>query len=91
MKKRIKFIFYGKVQNIAFRHFTKILADQEQIKGFVKNNTDGSVTAIAEGDQNSIDQWLTRVKSQHLEAVIDKIITKEIPIDFEYLDYLIIE
>ena len=46
---------YGKVQGVSFRAATKAIADQLSIKGFVRNQADGSVYIEAEGDQFSIN------------------------------------
>ncbi len=43
------FKIYGKVQNVGFRFYTKKTAEKYHIKGFVKNQADGSVYVEAEG------------------------------------------
>ncbi|HEY8929025.1 MAG TPA: acylphosphatase [Mucilaginibacter sp.] len=48
----------GKVQGVSFRATTKATADQLGVKGFAKNEPDGSVYIEAEGDQFSLDLFL---------------------------------
>jgi acylphosphatase len=44
------FKVYGKVQNVGFRFYTHKTALKYKIKGFVKNEADGSVYIEAEGE-----------------------------------------
>ena len=48
------FKIYGKVQNVGFRFYTHKTALKYNIKGFVKNENDGSVYVEAEGDALNI-------------------------------------
>ncbi|ACU06034.1 MULTISPECIES: acylphosphatase [Pedobacter] len=48
----------GKVQGVTFRETTKYVADQSGIKGFVRNEPDGSVYIEAEGEQWELDSFL---------------------------------
>jgi acylphosphatase len=47
--KHINIKITGKVQGVFFRASTKAVADQIGVKGFVKNEKDGSVYVEAEG------------------------------------------
>ncbi|RZK82696.1 MAG: acylphosphatase [Pedobacter sp.] len=48
----------GKVQGVGFRETTKYVADQSGIKGFIRNESDGSVYAEAEAEQWELDSFL---------------------------------
>lgn len=48
----------GKVQGVTFRETTKYVADQSGIKGFVRNEPDGSVYLEAEAEQWELDAFL---------------------------------
>ena len=48
----------GKVQGVYFRLTTKAVADQLGVKGFVRNQDDGSVYIEAEGDDFALDSFL---------------------------------
>lgn len=48
----------GKVQGVTFRETTKYVADQSGIKGFVRNETDGTVYIEAEAEQWELDSFL---------------------------------
>lgn len=48
----------GRVQGVGFRETTKYVADQSGIKGFIRNEADGSVYIEAEGGQWELDSFL---------------------------------
>jgi len=56
--KHINITVSGKVQGVFYRASTKAVADQLGIKGFVKNQEDGSVYIEAEGDDFSLESFL---------------------------------
>ncbi len=49
-KKHFNIKVTGKVQGVFYRDSTKAVADQLGIKGFIRNESDGSVYLEAEGD-----------------------------------------
>lgn len=48
----------GKVQGVTFRETTKYVADQSGIKGFVRNEPDGSLYLEAEAAQWELDAFM---------------------------------
>lgn len=48
----------GKVQGVTFRETTKYVADQSGIKGFVRNEADGSLYLEAEAEQWELDAFI---------------------------------
>ena len=44
----------GRVQGVWFRQSTKNMADQDGIKGWCRNNPDGSVEAVFEGEETAV-------------------------------------
>ena len=48
----------GKVQGVGFRETTKYVADQSGVKGFVRNEADGSVFIEAEGEQWELEAFV---------------------------------
>lgn len=74
--KHISIRVSGKVQGVFFRASTKDVAGQMNIKGFVRNERDGSVYIEAEGESENLAQfvkWCHRgpshaeVKNVHVE------------------------
>ena len=57
-----------------------MLANELGIKGTVKNNMDGSVTIIAQGDALKLAQFLSKVKASPTPAGrVDHIEVKDLP------------
>ncbi len=55
-------VLAGTVQGVGFRNFTKKVADELGIKGWVKNNPDGTVEIMAEGDEKTLRKFLDIVE-----------------------------
>lgn len=56
-----QFFIYGRVQGVGFRYFTWKEAKKLGIKGSVRNRADGSVEAVAQGNEEQLEvfeQWL---------------------------------
>ncbi|UOQ42793.1 acylphosphatase [Halobacillus salinarum] len=58
----IQIIVHGQVQGVGFRATTKNIADQYQIKGWVKNTADGSVEIEAEGESQNLEEFISEIK-----------------------------
>jgi acylphosphatase len=58
MRKHFNITVAGRVQGVFFRASTKTSADHLNIKGFVKNQSDGSVYIEAEGEEKDLEQFL---------------------------------
>lgn len=58
MKSCVHVIISGRVQGVWFRASTKQKAKQLKIFGWVKNNPEGTVEAVFEGEENSIKDIL---------------------------------
>ena len=87
--KAVKVIIYGKVQGVGFRNFVFSHAKKLNIKGYVKNNPDGTVEAVFEGDEDNINKMIELCKKGPERARVDKIDIKEIEIN-NYQDFKII-
>ena len=62
MNKRLEGVVKGRVQMVLFRDFARRTANKLGVVGFVKNLDDGSVYAVAEGEENSLNQFLNAMK-----------------------------
>ncbi|MEK6826040.1 MAG: acylphosphatase [Nanoarchaeota archaeon] len=78
--KRIRILIVGKVISIFFRAFIKENAEQLGLTGWVRNTKDGSVEAVFEGQEQSIEKIIRICKKGPPLARIDDIkITEEKP------------
>lgn len=53
---------HGRVQGVGFRFQTKSEAKRSNIKGWVRNNPDGTVEIDAEGENDKIEGFVAAVK-----------------------------
>jgi acylphosphatase len=63
VKTRATVIVRGRVQGVAFRHYTARTAAQHKVTGWVRNLPDGSVEACFEGEEEEVRemvQWCHR-------------------------------
>jgi acylphosphatase len=51
-----KIIVSGKVQGVSFRYYTQKQAQKLGLVGYVKNQVDGSVKIIAQGEKPNLDK-----------------------------------
>ena len=58
MPKHFNITIHGRVQGVGFRRAARDHAHYWNIKGFVKNTSDGLVYIEAEGDENSLSQFI---------------------------------
>jgi acylphosphatase len=75
--KHLNIAVHGRVQGVFFRASTKAVADQLGVKGFVKNEKDGSVYIEAEGDEFSLGSFLEWCHEGPEKARVERIDTIE--------------
>ena len=77
MIKSVRIKVVGKVQHVGFRYYTTLEARKLRIKGFVKNEYDGSVYIEAEGILKDLNEFISWCESCPDLAIIDKVIFKD--------------
>lgn len=75
--KRVHIIISGRVQGVGFRFYTRDIAIETGVKGWVKNLRDGSVEVIAEGNPEEVKTFLEKLKDGYLGRNISHIEEKE--------------
>jgi acylphosphatase len=71
MKKRVECKITGRVQMVMFRDFTTRKAKSLDLIGFVKNLEDGSVFAVAEGDEINLKKWIRFLNKGSILSRVD--------------------
>jgi acylphosphatase len=70
----------GLVQGVGFRWTTQMIAQELGITGTVKNNPDGSVSIVAQGDELPLEHFIKKIKtSPSVAAHVDHVDLKTIP------------
>jgi acylphosphatase len=71
MRKRV--VVHGSVQGVFFRDTMRRLAEQHSVSGWAQNNPDGTVEAVFEGDETSLERLLAFAhegpRGAHVERV----------------------
>jgi len=72
-KARISMIIKGQVQGVFFRYETKKEAQALNLTGWVRNNDDGTVEVLAEGDKNKLEELAEWCKSGPDSAQVEDV------------------
>ena len=75
--KHLNIKIYGLVQGVFFRASAKEQADKLDIKGFVKNMSDGSLYIEAEGDEKNLDKFVVWCNNGPMLAQVEKVEVSE--------------
>jgi acylphosphatase len=57
-------IFKGRVQGVGFRYTTRNVASQFPVTGYVRNQADGSVEAVIQGQEQDIQTCIQKIQAQ---------------------------
>jgi acylphosphatase len=60
--KRLLVTVRGRVQGVGYRAFAAEQAGRRQLMGWVKNDWDGSVQVVAEGDETALGSFLQALR-----------------------------
>ncbi|MBL1227462.1 acylphosphatase [Enterococcus sp. BWR-S5] len=66
--RKIRMNVQGRVQGVGFRYTTKMVADQLEITGTVRNEEDGSVSIEAVGSLDAMDAFIKKIKDSPTPA-----------------------
>lgn len=56
--KAVKVIVHGRVQGVGFREWTRRMAEQRSLSGWVRNRSEGTVEALIAGADDVVDAML---------------------------------
>ncbi len=73
MQKHLECKIFGRVQLVMFRDFVCRKGQSIGLTGTVKNNPDGSVSVVAEGDEAKLRELLALVHSGSIFARVDSV------------------
>jgi len=70
MRSEIRFI--GRVQGVGFRATAKHLATDLGVNGWVRNEADGSVHLVVEGDESTVKKFLDEMHRRLQDHISDE-------------------
>jgi len=63
----------GRVQMVMYRDFSQRKARKLGLRGFVKNESDGSVTVVAEGSRALLERYVVYLQSGSILSRVDTV------------------
>ena len=73
-----RYIVKGRVQRVGFRFFVENAALREGIQGYVRNQHDGSVEVVAEGDAAALQRFEMAVRRGPAGARVEDVDTIDV-------------
>jgi acylphosphatase len=73
---RLHAIVHGDVQGVGYRYFVQRKAQQLGLRGWVRNNDDGTVELVAEGTRRQLEDLKRAVEEGPRLARVDRVETK---------------
>jgi acylphosphatase len=71
MRKRV--VVHGAVQGVFFRDTVHRLAQQHRVAGWVRNNPDGTVEAVFEGDEDAVARLIAFAREGPRGALVESV------------------
>lgn len=80
----------GKVQGVYFRVYTKEMADQLGLTGWVRNLPDGRVEALLQGSTDHVNKMLAWCRQGSPKSKVDRIQVEDLNPEPDHADFIII-
>ena len=80
----------GYVQGVGFRFFCHRLASSLNIKGWVRNNPDSSVSIRAEGDRSQLEEMIKSLKVGPRAAQVKDVKVHWVPFSGEFKSFEVV-
>lgn len=89
--KTTELIVSGRVQGVGFRNYVSQIAKDLNIKGTVRNLSDGDVKIIAQTDDDTLSKMVERIKQpQHQFMKIKDVEIHDLQLDKVYDDFSVV-
>jgi acylphosphatase len=75
MRKRV--VIHGQVQGVFFRDTTRRLAEQHGVAGWARNNWDGTVEGVFEGEPDAVERLVAFAREGPRGAVVERVDVNE--------------
>jgi acylphosphatase len=72
-----RFVVSGRVQAVGFRYFALDAARREGLHGYVMNNDDGTVEAVAEGESEAVERFERALRRGPSRSRVEHVLVDE--------------
>ena len=69
----------GRTQGVGFRYWTQSTAARLRLKGWVRNESDGTVSCACQGEAAAVNEFVKALRRGPPLARVDKIDTQHLP------------
>ncbi len=90
MKKRYHVVIHGRVQGVMFRHNAAKMASKASVNGWVRNNPEGTVEAVFEGEEEDVEKVLSWCRKGTIGSKVDRVDITEEAYKDEFEDFHIV-
>ena len=66
----LKYRLTGEVQGVGFRHYLAVAAEELSVRGWAKNESDGSLIVLLCGEESAISQMLPHLQQGPVGAAV---------------------
>jgi acylphosphatase len=88
-KRSVKVNVTGRVQGVGFRYSTQRQAQRLGVKGWVRNERDGSVTVVIEGPKAAVDEMVSWLHEGPGFANVADLNLQEYPYEGRYSSFTV--
>ena len=76
---RVRVVVEGRVQGVFYRQSCQRAAVSNRVTGWVRNNRDGSVEAVLEGEPDAVERVVAWMRVGPPQAVVTRVVTHDEP------------
>jgi acylphosphatase len=76
---RRRVVVHGRVQGVFFRDTIRRHADRRGVSGWVRNNADGTVEAVLEGDPDAVERLVELCREGPRGSAVERVEVSEEP------------
>lgn len=81
---------HGRVQGVMFRDFCQRQARSSRLTGWVKNNSDGTVSLCVRGNRASLEQYLEKLYKGSILARVGQVDVEWVELNDSLQDFVIL-
>lgn len=84
-----RFVVSGRVTGVGFRFFAQDIARREGLTGYIRNRSDGTVEAVAEGDETAVERLEVALRRGPARAEVTRVDVDAVPPTARYLGFTV--
>ncbi|MDD2331675.1 MAG: acylphosphatase [Candidatus Cloacimonetes bacterium] len=85
----LEIIVHGRVQGVGFRYFARQTAESCGIRGYVRNQRDGSVKIVATGGEQELNTYCDLIRRGNYYVIVKDMQIDNIVLGEDYEDFSI--